>query len=207
MISIEPLEERLFGALCRYTSEPTARGIIRRARQRQPSPATDLAEFMDVVLHGARLFVEEPRRTRLVAELNDLFADSKPKAEKVQLTVDDEHAARRARLTVRQLAQGMGAKKLVALRAATALSELTRNLLMYAGRGEVEIQIERTPPLLRVVVSDRGPGIPDIEEILAGRYRSKTGLGRGITGVQKLADGFRIETGAHGTRVEFEVDL
>lgn len=199
-----PLEKRLYGALCRYTSEPTARGILRRARQQRGAEG-DLANYMDAVMYGARLFVDEPRREKLLAELSDLLSDQ-PSKKHAHFMVVDEHSARRARLMVRRMAEQAGAKKLVTLRAATALSELTRNLLMYAGRGEVEIELTREPPALRVIVSDDGPGIPHLEEVLSGRYRSKTGLGRGITGVQKLADSFRIDA-TRGTRVEFAMDL
>ena len=162
--------------------------------------------FLDAVLYGARLFVEEPKRSLLIEEIQHAF-ETREAPEDLRIPVYDEHSARRARLAVRHLAERVGAKKLVTLRAATALSELTRNVLMYARQGVVEVELRHDPTMLRVVVSDEGPGIADLEVVLSGRYRSKTGLGRGITGVQKLADGFRIETGPTGTRVEFEMDL
>lgn len=202
----EPLEHRLYGALCRYTSEPTARGILRRAREQHFGGGEDASGFMNAVLYGARLFVDEPRRTELVEALQDAF-QTKTRDEDVRVPIFDEHSARRARLLVRRMAERAGAKTLVTLRAATALSELTRNVLMYAGDGVVEIELRGDPPLLRVVVSDTGPGIPHLEAVLSGRYKSKTGLGRGITGVQKLADGFHIDAGPNGTRVEFEMAL
>jgi serine/threonine-protein kinase RsbT len=205
MTVAEPLEHRLFGTLCRYTSEPTARGILRRARE-QRSGGADGFGFMNAVLHGARLFVEEPKRTQLLGDLQDVF-ETKRLPDDIRIPICDEHSARRARLMARRMAERVGARKLVALRAATALSELTRNVLMYAVDGVAEIGLRRDPAVLRVVVVDQGPGIPHIEEILGGRYKSKTGLGRGITGVRKLADRFAIESGQSGTRVEFEMDL
>jgi serine/threonine-protein kinase RsbT len=206
MSSTEPLEQRVFGALCRFTSEPTARGILRRAREQRSRGGADASGYMNAVLYGARLFVDEPKRTQLLEELHGVF-ETKALPDEVRVPVYDEHSARRARLMARKMAERMGARKLVSLRAATALSELTRNVLMYAHRGIVEIEVRRDPSMMCVVVCDEGPGIPHIEEILAGRYKSKTGLGRGITGVQKLANRFRIESGPTGTRVEFEMDL
>jgi serine/threonine-protein kinase RsbT len=40
---------------------------------------------------------------------------------------------------------------------------------------------------------------------MSGRYKSKTGLGRGLLGTKRLADRFEISTGKHGTRVVVEV--
>lgn len=200
------LEHRVLSTLCRYTSEPTARGILRRAREQRSDGTREPNAFMDAVIYGARLFVDDTKRAQLMKELEALMENTPP-PEDLRMPIYDEHSARRARLAVRRIAEELGAHKLATLRAATALSELTRNVLMYARSGLVEIEVHRNPSMLCVVVSDDGPGIPHLEEVLAGRYKSTTGLGRGITGVQKLADGFRIETGSNGTRVRFEMDL
>src|SRR5205085_4982402 len=56
---------------------------------------------------------------------------------------------------------------------------------------------------LELVCEDNGPGIPDVEQILSGNFQSKTGLGKGITGSQRLMDEFRIQTApGKGTRIE-----
>ena len=59
----------------------------------------------------------------------------------------------------------------------------------------------------RIVVRaiDRGPGIPNLEEVLSGRYRSKTGLGRGLLGTKRLADRFDITSTISGTHVVAEI--
>ena len=46
------------------------------------------------------------------------------------------------------------------------------------------------PQRLEVTVSDSGPGIPNLDEILEGRYKSETGLGMGIIGTRRLMDEF-----------------
>ena len=47
-----------------------------------------------------------------------------------------------------------------------------------------------------------GPGIPDLDLILSGTYKSKTGLGLGLLGVKALLDNLQIESSsATGTRV------
>lgn len=89
-------------------------------------------------------------------------------------------------------------------RIATAVSEIARNAYEYASGGKVEFLAGTSPPQSLIVrVSDRGPGIADLERILSGRYRSKHGLGIGITGSRTLMDEFDVETSSEGTTVTF----
>src|SRR5262249_52779177 len=81
---------------------------------------------------------------------------------------------------------------------------IARNAFQYAGGGRVEFTIEgQTPPQVFVItISDRGPGIPQLERILNGEYSSRTGMGLGIIGARRLMDRFEIESSAaRGTRV------
>ena len=104
--------------------------------------------------------------------------------------------ARHAALLVGFDAQG-------ATRIATAVSEIVRNAQAYAGGGTVEIGVreERDVRSLAIRVADRGPGIPHLDEVLAGRYRSRTGMGVGLTGTRRLMDAFAVETTGTGTVV------
>src|SRR5688572_22665352 len=81
-------------------------------------------------------------------------------------------------------------------RLATAVSELTRNALVYAGGGRVDFQLEgaTAPQLLVITIADSGPGIPHLDDVLSGRYVSPTGMGRGISGSRRLVDGFEGTT-------------
>jgi len=56
--------------------------------------------------------------------------------------------------------------------------------------------------LFSICVTDSGPGISNLNDVLEGRYVSRTGLGNGILGTRRLMDSFHIETSAAGTRVE-----
>lgn len=102
----------------------------------------------------------------------------------------------RARQRARQLAERLGFDRQDQVRLATAVSEIARNAVMYAGGGRVEYALEgRTPPqVLAVRIVDRGPGIVELPAILAGRYRSTTGMGIGIQGARRLVDQFQIES-------------
>ena len=91
-------------------------------------------------------------------------------------------------------------------RIATAVSEIARNAFRYARGGKVVFRLEgvTVPQLLTVEVTDRGPGIADVQAVLAGRYRSDTGMGLGIAGTRRLMDRFTITSSRErGTSVTF----
>ena len=204
----ESLEKRLFGALVQYTSEPTARGILQRARKHHGRKRSTEAYF-DMVMFGAKLFVDDAQHHEMIESLQQVCFGSIRIAQRRQnpheVEVRDEHSSRRARLLVRRLVRDAGGRELTAVRAATALSELTRNALMYAGGGWVKVEMNDRDRRLRVVVRDEGGGIDDLDLILGGGYRSRTGLGRGLLGVRKLADHFHVQTSAAGTTICFEM--
>ncbi|SMP73401.1 Signal transduction histidine kinase [Noviherbaspirillum suwonense] len=90
-------------------------------------------------------------------------------------------------------------------RIATAASEVARNVYNYAapGRAEFLIEGETAPQVLTIRIEDQGPGIAELDRILAGQYKSQTGMGVGLIGAQRLMDRFTINSrpGA-GTVVE-----
>jgi signal transduction histidine kinase/DNA-binding response OmpR family regulator len=100
------------------------------------------------------------------------------------------------RQRARQIAGLLGFDTQDQARIATAVSEIARNAVRYARKGKVEFLVEgRTPPQLFVVsVADEGPGIPNLQEILEGRYRSPTGMGLGIVGARRLLDQVDIDS-------------
>nr|WP_218649268.1 anti-sigma regulatory factor [Pseudomonas taiwanensis] len=87
----------------------------------------------------------------------------------------------------------------------TAASEIGRNALLYGGGGEclIEITQREARAALRLVITDQGPGIADIEQALRDGYTSGNGLGLGLSGSRRLVDEFSIrsEPGS-GTTVE-----
>ncbi|WP_263415489.1 GGDEF domain-containing protein [Terriglobus albidus] len=108
-----------------------------------------------------------------------------------------------ARQYARDVAALLGFSYQEQVRLATATSELSRNAFRYAGGGTVTFLLtRRQPQILMVVVEDNGPGIPNLDEILDGRYQSMTGLGKGITGTKNLMDHFRITSSRSGTVAE-----
>ena len=91
------------------------------------------------------------------------------------------------------------------VRLATAVSEIARNALRYAGGGTVEFRLrqELGRDLFEIEVRDSGRGIPDLQAVLDGRQRSETGLGIGLPGTRRLVDTFQVESSEKGTRVRF----
>jgi len=101
-----------------------------------------------------------------------------------------------ARKRARDVSSLLGFDNQDQTRIATAVSEIGRNAYRYAGGGKIEFLIEgaTAPQVLVIRVSDSGPGIANMREILAGEFQSRTGMGLGITGTRKLVDQFDIES-------------
>ncbi|MBW4499356.1 MAG: response regulator [Scytonema hyalinum WJT4-NPBG1] len=107
------------------------------------------------------------------------------------------------RQMARQIAQALGFETQDQARLATAVSEIARNAFVYAKGGSVEFSVDdESPQNLWISIRDQGPGIPNLQAILDGRYTSTTGMGLGIIGTRRLMDQFQIESVANqGTTV------
>ena len=122
----------------------------------------------------------------------------------LHLSLRNDHDVVQARQRARDVAAALGLDKQDQIRMATATSEIARNAFQYARNGEVTFSIALdAPQRLHVTISDSGGGIPNLNVILEGRYRSETGLGMGILGTRRLMDEFNIETGPKGTLIGF----
>lgn len=106
-----------------------------------------------------------------------------------------EHDVVLARQRARQIAALLGFDRREQTHMATAVSEIARNAFRYASRGKVEFSFRTSVPnKLEIRVTDQGPGIPHIAQVLNGRYVSQTGMGLGILGAKKLVDEMQIDT-------------
>ena len=79
---------------------------------------------------------------------------------------------------------------------ATAISEVARNILLYARRGEVRIHpaTDTGRDGLVVIAADQGPGMRDIERALQDGFSTSGGLGLGLPGARRLMDDFDIQS-------------
>ncbi len=99
-----------------------------------------------------------------------------------------------ARMAARDMAKAMGFGAIDQARIATAISELARNIYLYAGEGTVtvsEVQ-QGIRKGLEVICDDQGPGIEDISLVMTDGYTTSKGMGMGMPGARRLMDDFEI---------------
>jgi serine/threonine-protein kinase RsbT len=101
-----------------------------------------------------------------------------------------------ARRTVRELSAHEGLSEPRAAALATAVTEIARNIVVHAGKGDMFF-VRVTDGLRRgivVVARDIGPGIRDIARAMEDGYSTKGSLGLGLAGAKCLVDEFEIES-------------
>lgn len=101
----------------------------------------------------------------------------------------------------KKVAEEYGLNKIQETKLVVSILELSRNIVFYAGKGE--IFIKPIPSYgIEIVAIDQGPGIPDVDRIFKNTVPSKTGLGLGLSGVRRLMDEFEITSTVNvGTKV------
>ena len=102
----------------------------------------------------------------------------------------------RARQVGRSLAASIGFSQTDQALIATAISELARNIVLYARLGEVVVDALRDGSRrgMLVVARDEGPGIQDVERALEAGFSTSGGLGLGLPGVRRLMDDMKVES-------------
>jgi serine/threonine-protein kinase RsbT len=109
-----------------------------------------------------------------------------------------------AALAVREMAENAGMSPGSASALATAVSELTTNVVKYAQRGRLTLRAVKRmgQPGLEAVVEDAGPGIDDLETAMRDHESTGGTLGLGLPGTKRLVDEFEFDTARkRGTRV------
>ena len=113
-------------------------------------------------------------------------------AGEIRVAINSDQDIVLARQKGRALAIELGFSAVDATFIATAVSELARNILAYARRGEIALRAVHGPNRrgIQVVASDDGPGIPDIHQALRDGFSTSGSLGLGLPGVRRLMDEF-----------------
>ena len=109
-----------------------------------------------------------------------------------------------ARQVGRNVAKELGFGTVDQARITTTISELARNIYLYAGQGQICIEkvYDNGKTGLRVIAEDKGPGISDIRRVMEDGYTTSGGLGAGLPGVKRLMDDFDIDSEVgKGTRI------
>jgi serine/threonine-protein kinase RsbT len=197
--------------LARFISTITARAIVEHSANRC-GVAADKMRWADVArIHGelkraVRLYLPDAgMRAACEAALDGLLTapGSAATVEELRVPVRREDDVLRAREAARVVLDGLRAPPVLQTKVITAVSELARNIVQYAGSGELVVRRLDGPRRgIEVIATDRGPGIPHLRDVLDGAYRSRGGMGAGLRGVRALMDQFDIQaTPGSGTRV------
>jgi serine/threonine-protein kinase RsbT len=115
-------------------------------------------------------------------------------AGEIRVAINSDQDIVSARQKGRAMATELGFSSGDATLIATAISELARNIVSYARRGEITlkgVQGSSRAGIL-VIASDDGPGIPDIRQALRDGFSTSGSLGLGLPGVRRLMDEFEI---------------
>ncbi|MCY8612515.1 anti-sigma regulatory factor [Bacillus haynesii] len=110
-----------------------------------------------------------------------------------------------ARQLGRNVAKELGFGTVDQARITTAISELARNIYLYAGKGRICIEQvqEEGKKGLKVIAEDEGPGIADIKKVMEDGFSTSGGLGAGLPGVKRLMDQFELHSDAeNGTDIQ-----
>jgi serine/threonine-protein kinase RsbT len=114
----------------------------------------------------------------------------------VRVAIQREADIVAARQAGRQLAAQLGFSSTDQTLIATAISEVARNIVVYATRGE--IVLSRTDESGRVGIQvcaiDNGPGIDNKDLAMRDGYSTKNSLGLGLPGARRLMDDFNLES-------------
>lgn len=112
----------------------------------------------------------------------------------VTVTISVDPDIVRARQAARELAVRAGFTGADLTMLATAVSEVARNIVKFAGSGEVVLELLAPRRGVRVVARDAGPGIPDVASALTDGYTTSDGLGLGLPGSRRLMDEFDVSS-------------
>jgi serine/threonine-protein kinase RsbT len=115
-------------------------------------------------------------------------------AEEIRMRISSDLDIIAARRKGRELAKELGFGPTDLAIIATAISELSRNIVVYARGGEITLKSreENDAPVIIVVASDNGSGIADVAEAMQDGYSTSGSLGLGLPGVRRLMDEFEI---------------
>jgi serine/threonine-protein kinase RsbT len=113
---------------------------------------------------------------------------------RVRIATDDDIVT--ARQEGRRLSAGLGFSSTDLTLIATAISEVARNIRVFAGEGQVQIKQlnERGRDGIMVVARDKGPGIRDLERAMQDGYSTRGSFGLGLPGARRLMDEFQIRS-------------
>lgn len=111
-----------------------------------------------------------------------------------KIIVESDAGVMSARQKGRELATTIGISGSDLTLLATAISEIARNIVQYAGHGEIEFRsiVRGGKRGLLIIARDHGPGIPDVGQAMQDGFSTSRGMGLGLPGARRLMDDFEI---------------
>lgn len=210
-----PLPEGLVTLLERFVSPISARAMLRAAivKAERASGSSNLVAVLQQLELSTNILILPSRREEALAAIRSMLPVTRttiePSSEVDEPSIEESVAEVRkesdlnyTRMLAREACNLVGVRGYPAQKVVTAVSELARNIARYVGDGKIRFRIDTDSQRIIVIAEDQGPGISNLDDIMSGNYRSKTGLGRGLMGVRNLADEFDIDTGPGGTTVK-----
>jgi anti-sigma regulatory factor (Ser/Thr protein kinase) len=113
---------------------------------------------------------------------------------------DDFSSAGEASSAVKKVLTQIGINPFIIKKVAIAMYEAEINAVIHASGGEADIVIDSD--MITVMISDKGPGIPDVELAMQEGYSTAAdfvremgfGAGMGLPNIKRYADIFQIDT-------------
>ena len=118
----------------------------------------------------------------------------------VEISILDESDIFYSRQEAKIFAEKLGFSKVNQIKIATSVSEIVRNVVIFAEKGK--IRIKQTKKGIEISVTDKGPGIKDLNLAMKDGHSSIKSLGIGLPGTKRVMDCFDITTEiGKGTKV------
>ncbi len=158
---------------------------------------------------------EEISRYRAKHIFEDIVSDKTSLILRYKVVPKDFKSGGRASSKLKRALDRLGALPEVIRRVAISAYEAEMNLIIHADEGG-ELTAEMQPGVIRIVVKDRGPGIPDVEQAMSPGFSTAPnwirelgfGAGMGLANIKKCADSMRLESRMGvGTRLEIVIYL
>ena len=121
-----------------------------------------------------------------------------------EFRIDKEADIVAVRQQVREVAKELRFDQFAVAALTTAASELSRNIWVHAQKGNARIRVLRNGRKVGVELEfvDHGPGIADLNRVLAGGFSTSRSLGLGLSGTKRLVDEFDIDSApGRGTKI------
>ncbi|HCV42667.1 MAG TPA: anti-sigma regulatory factor [Bacteroidetes bacterium] len=122
--------------------------------------------------------------------------------------------AGKASTEIKSILKQLGVNAAFIRRVAIAAYEAEMNVVMYARKAKMTFQV--TPQVIKILVNDEGPGIPDIERAMREGYSTATpemremgfGAGMGLPNIKRNSDDFTIESEVgKGTQLGITINI